>query len=238
MESFVTGNCRVIRKGIAVEVKYAGEDLDKTSGAISKGLANVGIFRSKYWVYDPAANEPSENQEQLWLVLRNYIDNEGIEGIRLQQGDIMKMGRCKYLIKELISDHHSAPGLINLDMPTMMHKFSPRDEHGDLFMDNMAEEGSPEEKVQPPLPPQSSKEDETRCRICLGDEATEENPLISSPCKCMGTVRLIHANCLQQWLKSKVTERKSECVTAYTWKQFECDVCKVKYPSIFKIIIF
>jgi hypothetical protein len=40
------------------------------------------------------------------------------------------------------------------------------------------------------------------CRICLGDDDDNDNPLIE-PCKCAGTMSSIHIECLQNWLNSK-----------------------------------
>jgi hypothetical protein len=36
------------------------------------------------------------------------------------------------------------------------------------------------------------------CRICLGDENYNNNPLIN-PCTCSGTMKYIHLYCLKQW---------------------------------------
>ena len=36
------------------------------------------------------------------------------------------------------------------------------------------------------------------CRICLGEEEETVNPLIS-PCKCAGSMRFIHHQCLKTW---------------------------------------
>jgi E3 ubiquitin-protein ligase DOA10 len=47
------------------------------------------------------------------------------------------------------------------------------------------------------------------CRICLGeDEADTDNPLIT-PCKCSGTMSLIHIKCLIEWLNQKRETRES-----------------------------
>lgn len=42
------------------------------------------------------------------------------------------------------------------------------------------------------------EEEEVRCRICFNDENTEEDPLFR-PCKCRGSVGLVHRNCLNAW---------------------------------------
>lgn len=41
------------------------------------------------------------------------------------------------------------------------------------------------------------------CKICLCNEETLEDPLIS-PCKCKGYCGLIHTNCLRTWINNKV----------------------------------
>lgn len=36
------------------------------------------------------------------------------------------------------------------------------------------------------------------CKICLLDENDETNPLIN-PCKCSGSMKYIHMECLKHW---------------------------------------
>jgi E3 ubiquitin-protein ligase DOA10 len=70
----------------------------------------------------------------------------------------------------------------------------------------------------------------TICRICLGDENTKDNPLIS-PCKCDGTMGHIHIECLREWLNSKRSFKENTAVKTYCWKALECELCKVKFPD-------
>ena len=35
-----------------------------------------------------------------------------------------------------------------------------------------------------------------QCRFCFGENDTEQNPLLS-PCKCIGTIHVIHFPCLK-----------------------------------------
>lgn len=70
----------------------------------------------------------------------------------------------------------------------------------------------------------------------MGDcDAT--NPLISA-CQCDGSMRLIHLNCLRQWIREKCHRREVEVegagtVVTWTWRQFECEICKQAYPLTF-----
>lgn len=41
------------------------------------------------------------------------------------------------------------------------------------------------------------------CKVCMEELATEDNFLFS-PCKCSGSCKYIHLNCLKNWMVSKV----------------------------------
>ena len=72
--------------------------------------------------------------------------------------------------------------------------------------------------------------DEQLCRICLGEEDDSMlNPLLS-PCKCTGSMGLIHVECLKEWLKGKKIQRIGETVSTYFWKNLECELCKTRFP--------
>ena len=62
------------------------------------------------------------------------------------------------------------------------------------------------------------------CRICLHDHNSLEDPLLS-PCKCIGSMGFVHASCLKEWLKSKVSTRFSMKATSYYWKDISCELC-------------
>ena len=67
------------------------------------------------------------------------------------------------------------------------------------------------------------------CRICLQEEYTAENPLIS-PCRCSGSMKTIHLSCLQTWINSKFVPHNSGRPTSFYWKNMDCEVCKHQYP--------
>ena len=68
------------------------------------------------------------------------------------------------------------------------------------------------------------------CRICLGDENTKDDPLIT-PCKCDGTMKFIHIGCLREWLNSKRSFKENTAVKTFCWKSLDCELCKVKFPD-------
>jgi hypothetical protein len=77
----------------------------------------------------------------------------------------------------------------------------------------------------------NTKGEEDVCRICLGteDEGTpgsegEPDKLIC-PCKCAGSMGLIHISCLKEWVNSKRLIYKGKKVCSFFWKALECELC-------------
>ena len=71
------------------------------------------------------------------------------------------------------------------------------------------------------------------CWICLSEDTPNENdddPLIS-PCKCDGTMKYIHFNCLKSWLESKQDSKVSEYAYSYYWKELQCELCMDIFPD-------
>lgn len=67
------------------------------------------------------------------------------------------------------------------------------------------------------------------CRICLSDDSTTQNPLIS-PCKCIGSMKYIHLGCLQKWIASRMVVRNTSNCMTYSWKSMDCEICKSSFP--------
>ena len=76
------------------------------------------------------------------------------------------------------------------------------------------------------------------CRICYGENNTDDNPLIV-PCTCKGSMKYIHYDCLKNWLNAKIEEELSddsteknnmECIS-YNKNSICCELCKTKYPD-------
>ena len=80
----------------------------------------------------------------------------------------------------------------------------------------------------------TEQSEEPVCRICLcteeevpdgGDDGKEPNPLIS-PCKCAGTMGMIHFKCLKDWLETKRTKRVHKGQTTIKFNKLDCELCK------------
>jgi len=82
----------------------------------------------------------------------------------------------------------------------------------------------------------NQKEIKKLCRICLCNEKDAESPLII-PCNCIGSMKYIHFNCLQSWLKSKYVfkTKASQRFSSVYLKSLICELCKGTFPDIIKI---
>ena len=77
------------------------------------------------------------------------------------------------------------------------------------------------------------------CRICYMEEMDKKiNPLIK-PCKCSGSMKYIHYECLLHWLKTKVLISKNiynnnGFFSIYSLDLIECELCKNHLPNYIK----
>ena len=93
--------CQILRKQKQLEVADRAFRIEKTTEDI-KTLVHIGKIRNRFWVYSELPLVP-QTQEEMWIVLRNYVNEQGQPGHRISENDVLKMGRCKYSVKELVT---------------------------------------------------------------------------------------------------------------------------------------
>ena len=74
------------------------------------------------------------------------------------------------------------------------------------------------------------------CRICYIEDNNINNPLIK-PCKCSGTMKYIHINCLNQWIKTKIEIKRinnNPLLLTFKIKKINCELCKEEFPDYIK----
>lgn len=65
------------------------------------------------------------------------------------------------------------------------------------------------------------------CRICLQDE--ENDDLLINPCRCSGTSKYVHKECLDTWRHTNIeSESFLKCMECHTYYQFERSIPEVK----------
>ncbi|KAK3940234.1 putative E3 ubiquitin ligase SUD1 [Diplogelasinospora grovesii] len=99
-----------------------------------------------------------------------------------------------------------------------------------------ASASSPDDPASPsqPLAPEAgpSSTDPDTCRICRG-EATREEALFH-PCKCSGSIKYVHQDCLMEWLSHSQKKHCELCKTPFRFtKLYSPDMPKALPFSIF-----
>ena len=127
----------------------------------------------------------------------------------LKEGDIFKLGRIIFRVKE-----------INLDK---LEKEKERKKH---IINNRNLNKNKSSVIV-------NKKKKNICRICYNEEEEETNPLIQ-PCQCSGTMKYIHYKCLKQWIETNscIKIQKNNTYSIFNIKNFECELCKNKFPDI------
>lgn len=156
------------------------------------------------------------NYENSWLVIKKV---KGTLGYLLSEGDTIRLGKAQLKVKEI-----KGPRKNRASKALTLSKH--------IYQGGLG--GGLKETYQaddPHIVNTFDSEDEgNQCRICLMEENTEENPLIK-PCKCSGSMGLIHIECLQRWFSTKVATREQNNSTCYSWKSPKCELCKFDYPE-------
>jgi hypothetical protein len=169
-------------------------------------LANITKKDNYFMITQEAHN----TVDKMWLVIKYIKSRGGVKGYKLEEGDIVKLGRLRYRVRKIniqLKEDHNLSRL-----PSFMYS-----DHQIANFEASDVKRSTEKEV--PV-----------CRICLSETVSDTNPLIS-PCKCAGTMKNIHLECLQEWLRSRVASKETPTSVYYYWKTLECELCKEKFPS-------
>lgn len=153
-----------------------------------------------FWV-DKA--QPSSSSKKLWLVVRDLVSSSH----RLQEGDVIKLGRFKFRVRQLVAS--SCGGL------------QPELRLDDSGVICCAVELSSTSEGQ-----QISK---LTCRICLLEGPGEDDPLIA-PCQCKGSIEYVHLGCLRHWIRGRLN-LSDRPLGSYFYRPLTCELCKSIYPT-------
>ncbi|TNV74236.1 hypothetical protein FGO68_gene11599 [Halteria grandinella] len=180
-------------------------------------------------------------------------------GYRLMPNDVIKLGRVRFKVREIISPAYtrkSTPSSANnsklLISPVILQNepldFNKNQEihySPDIRLNQSISAlrmGGPtqEDKSQHIMILRSSSHGSNKssnqqvCRICLSEEEDAKlNPLFS-PCKCSGTMKYIHLQCLQEWLNSRMITKETVSTKTFYWKDLNCELCKTAFPNYVK----
>lgn len=178
----------------------------------------IGTINKSGDEYHLTADEDFNSQksktldERSWIVIRNtYFEKEN-SGYKLREGDIIKLGKVMFKVREVKVDEK---------LKKSKNEKSNKSSKEILEINNEETKKINVKKKRKNMP---------ICRICLMEDNEEDNPLIN-PCNCIGSVRFIHILCLRRWLKSKITTKNFNFLMVNSYKSLECEICKKTMPE-------
>jgi len=167
--------------------------------------------------------------DNVWIVVKSLKATNNNKGYKLCEGDLIKLGRVKFRIKEIRTSPYDANSKAKADS-----KHTKVDEENNVSV--VGEDSNGKKNGSKDLETPSSKNNlnAKMCRICLFENCEPNDPFLS-PCACSGTMKHIHIRCLQKWLRSRLHVKVSGPATSIYWKSFECELCKTTYPGSFDV---
>ncbi|CAK0896035.1 unnamed protein product, partial [Prorocentrum cordatum] len=135
--------------------------------------------------------------KKLWLVVRDMPGSVH----HLNEGDVIKLGRFKFRVRQLVGAGNTQPEL-------------KLDESGTVCSVN---------------PEGETELAQTLCRICLLEGPGEGDPLIT-PCQCKGSIEYVHLGCLRHWIRGRLNLSDSSG-GSYFYRPLPCELCKAVYPT-------
>jgi hypothetical protein len=191
---------------------------------------NARQFEMSYEEQDNASvvvfSKVAEHPELIW---KNMAPNECVP---LVEGSIIKLGNAEFEIKKLCGsfadlgdwDEHMKT-TSDLDARDRSVNYSrnlansKQSNGGIAFQSRNA--------FAPGLSLASSlgmDQEGDFCRYCYGRDSTSSNPLLNL-CKCSGSVKFSHYNCLKNWISSRSKTKASDCFEYFEY-DLSCEVCK------------
>ena len=74
------------------------------------------------------------------------------------------------------------------------------------------------------------------CRICYIEEYDMINNPLIKPCKCSGSMKYIHYDCLLHWIRTKIIDKTqkyydNDYSSIFNLELVECELCKTRLPD-------
>jgi len=186
---------------------------------------------------------PEIQSDKTYVTIKHTFRNQesGSVGYKLKEGDSIKLGKMTLLCKEIKTynayDANASKAkektFADNDLNNLYNQLDVLNYGLNLEgVSNNQSGNNPSNNNQSNLNlPRNSrmKKNLNCCRICLSEEYETDNPLIC-PCKCSGTMKYIHIDCLRNWLKSKISSKNYTYMTSFTFKALECELCLMQFP--------
>ena len=169
-----------------------------------------------------------ENNDQ-FPVRHNYLivrslkcrDGRNQRGYGLHPGEIIKLGRVEYRVREIKIRKPNGNG----------------NEFEVLTTDEEAKDcmsGLPNDEVFDATKQaiETQKDSTMTCRYCFQRDISDDpiENLLINPCDCKGSSGMVHLMCLMNWIQYKIISKNTNNIATYSWKKLQCEVCTRNWP--------
>lgn len=165
-------------------------------------LLSIKYHRDGKFVVVPADRSvlsyPTQlNPKKLWIIVRDMPNNK----YNLQENDVLKLGRFKMKVRQLVqSDADSSQEIKLDDLDARYTVANPDDEHT------------------------------AQCRICLLEGNETNDPLVCL-CQCKGSIKYIHVSCIRVWIRARLNLPEGEYSSPFFLRPINCELCKTPFPA-------
>ena len=259
--NFVSNESDLLRQRTGtIDTKAKAESTPHSGTFICKVAPRKDIYEID--LNDAKSNHAYDIDDIPWIISR-YVFNDSVEhGYRIHEGDLLKLGKFILKIRQIRFHNDVLLGtMVDRERNT---KYEDEDLSRNainskdigyakdsiikpnVLVLNQSKVDNSNSNNESGLYKNNSNtikhsnysytliKEKPTCRICLGDDYDDKNPLIN-PCRCSGTMKYLHLECLRQLVKSKVQTTVNERVTVLTFKTLECDICKSPFPEHVKV---
>ena len=168
------------------------------------------------------------------FVSRHFSDKP--EKYILKEGDIIKLGRLILRVKEIKTINDTLNEKINIinSRNNYINNINNNNLNYSIIESNILTGRTMSNKEE--ILQINKKSKKNLCRICYGEDDLENNNPLIQPCKCSGTMKFIHYQCLKKWINthSFIKIDNNDFCSIFIIKNIQCELCKSKYPDYIK----
>lgn len=169
-----------------------------------------------------------------WFVFKQSKFENKLSKYKINQGDIIRIGRITTRIKNIYFNGSSNNN--NIDNPKNLIEVQEqtKNKQNNNSVTDSTNTNNSEKVVKKSINKVNQKSNKI-CRICYTEESEEDNPLVQ-PCICAGSMKYIHLKCLKHWINTRSFDKveSNDLCSIYILKPVECELCKTKFPDFIR----
>ncbi|CAI2385725.1 unnamed protein product [Moneuplotes crassus] len=192
-------------------------------------ILHIARWKDTYYVAPSGIDDDSNLYcNQAWNLMNHQeMNHHGFKGKKLNLGDVLKLGRFIFRVKEISHRNTNEKALMATNLDMYLTSFYQTKQLGNYQMNKslVKRPRRVRNKKSSKRTSQEQEKEDFLCRICLSSVQSKEDPFIS-PCNCSGTMKYIHFSCIKEWMDSKKSINGGDNYQRITWKDVKCELCK------------